>query len=38
MTHPNEAVARAWLAAFNRYDVDALVQGGRIVASRVYHG
>ncbi|MEW5743016.1 MAG: nuclear transport factor 2 family protein [Myxococcota bacterium] len=25
MTHPNEAVARAWLDAFNRHDVDALV-------------
>ena len=23
--HPNEIIARAWLDAFNRYDVDALV-------------
>lgn len=23
--HPNESIARAWLTAFNSYDVDALV-------------
>jgi len=25
MTHPHEQIARTWIAAFNAYDVDALI-------------